>query len=264
MSEIAFYVCYLFIVILIVTSYTDIIGICSETIQKLNDFMNLLIPLILALLVVNGSIVTVGMLQPVLLVIISMINFTISKIILPVLFLSTMIELVSNIAENIDISKLPQFLQKVSMWSLEFMIVIFVGILSIEGTLAANVDGVTAKGAKAVVSTVIPVVGKALSDATDSILGAASITKNAIGVLGVLVILSISLIPMIKVIVLMLIYQLGAAFIEPIVDKRISKCMTKMGESIKMVVAVLGTTSILFIIATTLMIKMGNFRTMYR
>ncbi|MBQ9279821.1 MAG: stage III sporulation protein AE [Clostridia bacterium] len=257
-SEIAFYVCYLFIVILIITSYTDIIGICEETIHQLGDFMNILIPLILALLVANGNIATVGMLKPVLLVMISFINVIVSKFILPVLFISAMVELVSNITENIDVSKLPQFMQKFCMWGLELMIVIFVGILSVEGTLAANVDGVTAKGAKAVVSTVIPVVGKALSDATDSILGAASITKNAIGVLGVIVILSISLVPLIKVLVMMLIFQVGSALVEPVVDKRISKCMANIGESMKMIVGVMATTSVLFMIATTLMMKIGN------
>lgn len=52
-SEIAFYVCYLVVVILIIDSYTSIIEICRETIVKLNDFMGLLIPLVLGLLVAN-------------------------------------------------------------------------------------------------------------------------------------------------------------------------------------------------------------------
>lgn len=264
MSETAFYVCYLFIVILLIRSYTEMIHLCGETISSLSKFMNLLIPLVLSLLVANGSVATVGIMQPVLLLMISIINTIISKLILPILFISTMIGLVSNISENIDISKLPKFLQKACTWGLEFMLVIFVGILSIEGTLASNVDGVTVKGAKMVVSTVIPVVGKAISDATDSILGAASITKNAVGVLGVIVMSSITILPIIKVLVMTTIYHLGGALLEPMVDKRITKCMADIGDAMKMIFAVLATTSILFIIATTLMIKIGNFTMMYQ
>ena len=263
-SEVAFYVCYLFIVVLIIKSFTDIMGICEETIIKLSDFVNILIPLILALLLANGSIATVGILKPVLLFMVSCINVIVSKFILPILFISTMLGLVSNISEGIEISKLPKFLQKISMWCLELLIVVFIGTLSVEGTLAANVDGVTAKGAKTIVSTVVPVVGKALSDATDSILGAASITKNAIGVLGVIIIIGISILPIIKVLVLMLVYNVAEAIIEPIVDKRISKCMSSIGDSMKMIVGVMATTSVLFILSTTLMIKMGNFTIMYR
>ena len=245
-------------------SYTEMVQICGNTIIKLCDFMNLLIPLILALLVANGSIVTVGMMQPALLVMISVISVVISKVILPVLYISSIIRLISHVSENIDVSKLPKFLQKVCTWSLELMLVIFIGILSLEGTLASNVDGITAKGAKAVVSTVIPVVGKALSDATDSILGAASITKNAIGVLGVIVLAGISIGPLLKALVMMIVFQLGAALVEPMVDKRISSCISEIGDSIKMIFAVLATSSILFIISTTLMIKVGNFSMMYR
>lgn len=175
-----------------------------------------------------------------------------------------MINLISNISENIDVSRIPKLLQKASVWCLEFMLIIFVGILSLEGTLAANVDGITAKTAKTVVSTVIPVVGKALSEATDSVIGAASITKNAIGIIGVIVIAAISIVPIIKVLVMMVTYNVAAAVIEPIVDKRISNCMANIGDSIKIVFALMATICLLFIISTTLMIKVGNFSLMYR
>lgn len=258
-SEIAFYVCYLFVVILIITSYTDIISLCKETIGKLNDFMNMLIPLILGLLVANGSIVSVGIFQPVLLIMTSIINTIVTNVILPIIFISTMINLISNISENIKVSKVPKFLQKACLWCLEFCLIIFVGILSVEGTLGANVDGVTVKATKTVVSTVIPVVGKALSDATDSILGAVSLTKNAIGIIGMFVIVSIVLTPLIRVLIMMIIYNIAAALIEPIVDSRISKCMSDMGESIKVIFGLLATICMLFIISTSIMIKVGNF-----
>lgn len=263
-SEVSFYVCYLFIVILIISSYTDIVSVCRDTIVKLNDFMNVLIPLILALLVANGNLVSVGMMQPVLLIMISVINILVSSIILPIIFISTMMNLISNISENIDVSKIPKLLQKTCVWCLEFILIIFVGILSLEGTLAANVDGITAKTTKTIVSTVIPVVGKALSEATDSVIGAASITKNAIGIIGIIVIVGIVAVPLIKVFVMMLVYNISSALIQPIVDKRISNCMTSLGDSIKIIFGLMATVSMLFIISTTIIIKVGNFSLMYR
>ncbi len=258
-SEIAFYVCYLFIIILIITSYTDVISVCRDTITKLNNFMNMLIPLVLGLLVTNGNIVSVSILQPVLLVMTSIINVVISNVILPIIFVSTMMNLIGNISENIKISKIPKLLQKTCLWCLEFILIIFIGVLSIEGTLGANVDGVTAKAAKSIVSTVIPVVGKALSDATDSILGATMITRNAVGIIGMIAIISIVLNPLISVLIMMITYNVAAALIEPIVDSRISQCMSGMGDSIKIVFALMATVCMLFIISTTIMIKIGNF-----
>ncbi len=130
--------------------------------------------------------------------------------------------------------------------------------------MASNVDGITAKTAKTVVSTVIPVIGKALSDATDSVIGAASITKNAIGVIGIVVILSITLGPIIKVLVMMIMYNISSAVIEPITDKRIAKCMSDVGDAIKIVFSLMATVCMLFIISTTIMIKVSNFSIMYQ
>ena len=263
-SEVAFYICYLFVVTLVINSYLEIATLCLDTMTNLNDFMNILTPLILTLLVANGSIASVTIIQPVLILMTSMTNTLITKIILPIIFISMVINIVGNISDSIDVSKLPSILQKTSVWTVNFILGIFIGILSLEGTLAANVDGLTAKTAKTVVSTVIPVVGKALSDATDSIIGAASITKNALGIVGVIAIVGIVCIPIIKALVMMLIYNISAALIEPLVDKRMSKCIADAGNAIKIIFALMSTVSVLFIISITLMIKVGNFTIMYR
>lgn len=263
-GEVAFYICYLFVVTLAISSYSDISKLCVEAMNKLTNFMNLITPLFLSLMVANGNIVSVKFIQPILVVIISLVNTIIVKIIIPIIFISMMINVIGNISNNIEVSKLPSILQKSSVWIVNFVLGILIGILSLEGTLAANVDGFAAKTTKTVVSTAIPVVGKALSDATDSIIGAASITKNALGVVGVITIIGIVCIPIIKMLIMTLIFNVSAALIEPLADKRISKCVGETAESIKIIFGLSVTVSILFIIAITLMIKIGNFTLMYR
>ena len=51
--------------------------------------------------------------------------------------------------------------------------------------------GITAKTTKAAVSNFIPVVGKILGDAVDTVIGCSNILKNAVGIVGVIIILSI-------------------------------------------------------------------------
>ena len=72
-------------------------------------------------------------------------------------------------------------------------------------------------------------------------------------------IISIVLNPLISVLIMMITYNVAAALIEPIVDSRISQCMSGMGDSIKIVFALMATVCMLFIISTTIMIKIGNF-----
>ena len=48
------------------------------------------------------------------------------------------------------------------VWILGVILTIFVGLISVEGSLSSSVDGITAKTTKAAVSSFIPVVGKIL------------------------------------------------------------------------------------------------------
>ena len=61
----------------------------------------------------------------------------------------------------------------------------------------------------------------------------------------------------------MLIFNVSAALIEPVSDKRIFKCMSVTGDAIKNLFALVSTISIVFILAISLMIKISNFSIMY-
>lgn len=263
-GEVAFYICYLFVVTLAINSYSDIAKLCVEAMTKLTNFMNIITPLFLTLMITNGNILSVKFIQPVLIVIINLVNSLIIKVIIPIIFISMIVNIIGNISNNVEVSKLPSVLQKSSVWAVNFILGILIGVLSIEGTLAANVDGFAVKTTKTVVSTVIPVVGKALSDATDSVIGAASITKNALGIVGVIAIIGIVCVPIIKALIMTFMFNMSSALIEPIVDKRMSKCVSETAESIKIIFGLMVTVSILFIIAITLMIKISNFTLMYK
>ncbi len=263
-GEVAFYICYLFVVTLAINSYSDISKLCVDAMTKLTNFMNLITPLFLSLMVANGNILSVKFIQPILVVMVNVVNSLIVKLIIPIVFISMIINIIGNVSNNIEVSKLPSILQKSSVWVVNFVLGILIGILSLEGTLTSNVDGFAAKTAKTVVSTAIPVVGKALSDATDSIIGAASVTKNALGIVGVIAIIGIVCVPIIKALIMTFVFNISSALIEPIVDKRMSKCVGETAESIKIIFGLMVTVSILFIIAITLMIKISNFTLMYK
>ena len=179
-SEVAFYVCYLMITILIITSFMNVVELCKDTVKILNSFMGVLIPIIIIYLTISGHIVVVSTLQPVLIGMITLISNIVSNVLIPIILISTILKIVSNISEEVDVSKIGALIKKSAMFVLELLLIIFVAILSLEGTLAANVDGVVAKTTKSIVSTTVPVVGKLLGDAADSVIGATSITKNAI------------------------------------------------------------------------------------
>lgn len=136
--------------------------------------------------------------------------------------------------------------------------------MSIEGTLGSSVDGITAKTAKAAVSSFIPVVGKVLGDAVDTVIGCSAILKNAIGIVGVIVVIAICITPILKLAIITIIYHLTAALCEPIADSKIVSLITQMADTFKILLAILCSISVMLIIGITLVINISNTGLMYR
>lgn len=263
-SQITYYVQYILIVTLIMTSFSEVLQMVKESIQNLVGFMNILIPLLITLMVTTGSIASASILQPILLFIITLIGNFIKDVIIPIVLVSTALGIISKISDRLQIDKLSKFFKSSVVWVLGVVLTLFVGIVSLEGTLSSSVDGITAKTTKAAVSSFIPVVGKILGDAVDTVIGCSSILKNALGIVGVVVIIAICVKPIIKLVILMAMYYLGASLCQPIADGKIIKLLDQMGDTFKLLLGILCSVSVMLIIGVTLVVKISNSGLMYR
>ena len=263
-AKIIYYVQYILIVSIIMSNFTDIISLMKETANNLVGFMNALVPILITLMTYTGSIVTGGLVQPIILFMINFIGNIIESVLIPGVLVIAILSIVSKISDKVQITKITKFFKSSITWFLGIVLTIFVGVLSLEGSLSSSIDGITAKTAKAAVSSLIPVVGKLLGDAVDSVLGCGVILKNALGVVGVVVIIGICIMPVVKLGVLTIIYNLASAIIEPVSDKKIVKLLEEMGGTFKLLFAILCTLSVMLIIGVTLVVKISNSGMMYK
>lgn len=263
-SQIIYFVQYILIVTLIMSNFTEIINLVKNTANDLVGFINMLMPLLLTLMIYTGSIATSSILEPVILFAINLIGNLIKDILIPVVFIIVIFSIISKISERIQIEKLSKFLRSSVIWGLGVILTIFVGVVSLEGTLSSSVDGITAKTAKTAVSTVIPVVGKILGDVVDSVLGCGIILKNAIGIVGVIIIIGICIMPIIKIATLCIMYSLASAIVQPVADGKIVKILDEMGGVFKLLLGILCALSVLLIVGITLVVRISNSGMMYR
>lgn len=263
-SQIIYFVQYILIVTLIMSNFTEIIKLVQETANNLVGFINVLIPLLLTLMVYTGSITTSTVLEPIILFISNFTGNIIANVLIPVVLIIVVFSIISKISERIQIEKISKFLKSSVVWFLGIVLTIFVGVVSLEGTLSSSVDGITAKTAKAAVSSVIPVVGKVLGDVVDSVLGCGVILKNAVGFIGVIVIIGICIMPIIKIGTLSIIYSLASAVVQPVADEKIVKLLDEMSGVFKLLLAILCSLSVILIIGITMVVKISNSGMMYR
>ena len=263
-SKTIYYVQYILIVTIVMSNFSNLILSITNTIQNLVGFMNSLVPLLITLMIYTGNVATSSLLEPIILLIIEFISNVIITLILPGVSIITALMIVSKLSDKVQIGKLTKFLKSSIVWLLGIILTTFVGVVSLEGTLASSVDGITAKTAKAAVSSMIPVVGKILGDSVDSVLGCGLVLKNALGVVGVIIIIGICAIPIIKLSILTIIYSLSSAIIEPLADEKIVKLLEEFSNIFKLLLGILCAVAVLLIIGTTLVIKISNSGMMYR
>ena len=263
-SQIIYFVQYILIVTLIMSNFTEIIKLIKETANNLVGFINLLMPLLLTLMVYTGNITTSTVLEPILLFVSNFIGNIIVEVLIPLVLIIVVFSIISKISDKIQVEKISKFLKSGVVWFLGIVLTIFVGVVSLEGTLSSSVDSITAKTAKAAVSSVIPVVGKVLGDVVDSVLGCGVILKNAVGVVGVIVIIGICIIPVLKIATLSIMYSLASAVVQPVADEKIVKLLDEMSGVFKLLLAILCSLSVILIIGVTLVIKISNSGMMYR
>lgn len=179
-TTLIYYVQYILIVTIVITNFAEIVNLVKESVSNLVGFMNVLVPLLMTLVFSTGSISTSSIIEPIILFAINFVGNIIQTLIIPLILIMASLVIISKISDRVQIDKISKFFKSGIVWFLGIVLTIFVGIVSLEGTMSSSIDGITAKTSKAIVSSAIPVVGKILGDAVDSFLGGAVIIKNAV------------------------------------------------------------------------------------
>ena len=85
------------------------------------------------------------------------------------------------------------FIKKTAVFILGFVSTVFVTLLSLKGMLSNAADSVAVRGIRFLIGNSIPVVGGALSDAYNSVIGTLLMVKNTVAVFAVAAIAVINL-----------------------------------------------------------------------
>ncbi|MFD2759379.1 stage III sporulation protein AE [Lentibacillus juripiscarius] len=263
-SKIAYYIVYIVLIYLALNSFYVAVSYANDAIDTMSSFMIALLPLMLGIMATLGNVITVSFFHPVIVFLINLSGVLVSKFILPLLFLSALLLIVSNLNENYSVSKLANLLKQVGMGTLGIFLTIFLGVMSVQGASSAVQDGVAMKTTKFITGNFIPVVGRTFTDATDTILSASLLLKNAVGIAGVLIIVFIAIFPAVKIFAIALIYKLAAAILQPIGDGPVISVMDTISKYIVFILAALLAVTLMFFLAIVILVAASNITILLR
>lgn len=263
-SKVAYSIVFMVLVILALNSFHIVINYTNDAIGAMTSFVLALIPLLLALMAASGGIISAAFFHPVILFLMNTCGLLIQYVILPLLFLSALLSIVSTMSENYKVTQLATLLRNWSIGLMGFFLTIFLGVISVQGASAAVTDGVTIRTAKFVTGNFIPVIGRVFTDATDTVVSASALLKNTVGIAGVAILLIIVAFPAIKILMIAFIYKFAAAILQPLGGGPIISCLDIISKSIIYVFAALGIVSLMFFLSITVIIAAGNLTMMMR
>jgi stage III sporulation protein AE len=263
-SKIANSIVYMVLIILALNSFHVAVSYAEAAIQNMMNFMIALIPLLLGLIASLGSLASVAFFHPIIIFLVNTSGLIIQNITLPLLFLSAVLSIVSTLTDHYKVTQLAGLMRNIAIWLLGTFLTIFLGVISVQGAAVSVSDGLTIRTAKFVTNNVVPVFGRTLTDAADTVLSASVLLKNTIGLVGVAIILILAVFPAIKVLILAFIYKAAAALLQPLGGGPIIQCLDIMSKSVIYVFAALAIVSIMFFLAITIIVSAGNISMMMR
>nr|WP_225445536.1 stage III sporulation protein AE [Paenibacillus arenosi] len=263
-SKIAYSISYMVIIILAINSFNVAISYAKDAISGMIHFMMAMVPVLFTLLASLGNVITVSVLHPLIVFMIHLVGTIIYTVVFPMLFFSAVLHIVSSLTDKYKVTQLANLLRNISVGLLGILLTVFLGVISVQGVTSSVTDGVAIRTAKYITGNFVPVVGRVFSDATDTVITASLLVKNAVGLTGVIILLFLCAFPALKILTLALIYNVSAAIMQPLGNSPVVGCLQTVGKSMIYVFAALAAVGLMFFLAITILLTAGNVTVMMR
>jgi stage III sporulation protein AE len=251
--------CFMVLALMATNSFFVTIRSANEAVDSMTGFMHASTPLLFALLSAVGGITSAAVMSPVVVAVAGVASSLVRNIVFPLLFLSAVLEVVSIVADRVQLTQFSGLARDVAVGFLGGGMTLFLGVMTIRGVGARVADSVSIRTAKFVSGTFIPVVGKMFSDAVGMVASCAALIHGGLSVVGFVSIFMICLVPAAKILSVAIMYRLAGAIVQPLGDPSLPKCLSALGNTLILVLVTVGVVAVAFLAVITVISGLVNF-----
>ena len=227
----------------------SMISLGANTVTELSEYGKLLLPVMTAAAAAQGGVTSSAALYTGTVFFTSILSFAITKLIIPGVYIFLCLCIANSAFSQEILKKSRDFVKWAITWGLKWVLYIFCGYMSITGVVSGTVDASTLKVTKLTISGMVPVVGKVLSDASETILVSAGLMKNAAGVYGIFAILALCVQPFVEIGALYLLLKFTSAVCGVFAEKSSCDLIRNFSTGMGFVLAMTGTVCLLLLIS---------------
>ena len=226
--------------VLLLQTTTTLVNKGCNTVLTISEYGKLLIPVMTAVLAAQGSMTASTALYSGTILFATFLTNLITKLIIPMIYFFLCLAIGNSAVGENTLNKMQNLIKWLITWILKTVLYIFTGYISITGVVSGTADVSMIKATKLTISGTVPVVGSILSGAADSIVAAATLVRNSVGVFGLLSVFVILLFPFSNLAVRYLVFQIIARLAELFPNRRFSDLLEGIAGAYGMLLGVIG------------------------
>ena len=251
-------VCALCIAAAVLTPVSKCISSCCSAIRDSGNFSLTFLPVFTGLVAASGHPASAAVYHALLLSASQLIVQLASTTFIPLVSVYLALCVVGSVSPDIKISGLSGFAKKFVVWGLTLCITVFVGILTIQGLISNAEDTVSIKAAKFMVGSFVPVIGSAVSDALNTVIGCAGLLKTATGAYAILAFVLAFLPSLLECLIWMLAMDISAAAAEILSIDNMAGLLKSIKEAVSIMLALVLASALALIVSTSVMLLLGT------
>ena len=236
-------------------SANSLIRLGGETITEISEYGKLLMPVMTAAMAAQGGVSSATALYAGTAVFDAVLSSLIARLLVPMVYLYLALAAANSAVEEDILGRLRDLVKSFVSWSLKTILTVFTTYMAITGVVSGTTDAAALKATKVTISSVVPVVGGILSDASEAVLVSAGLMKNTAGVYGILAGLAVFLNPFLKIGIHYLILKLTAALCALFGAKRMTALVGDFSGAMGLLLAMTGAECLLLLISTVCFLK---------
>ena len=246
----------LFSVTVIISPLYDAMESAVSSVGVCADFMKSLIPVLVGIVSASGNPSLAVSFQSCAFAAAEVISALGKNYVVPIVGAVTALDLTGSLMPSMKLSGITELVKKTVIQTLSFTATLYVSFLGIKGALANAADTVASKGIKLVISSAVPIVGGAVSEAYSGIIGSLVLVRSTVGIFGIIVIAVITVPSMLQLLFWIFALKLGAAAGEVFSLCGVSSLLKALSCAITLLNVVILFGAVLFIISLALLLSL--------
>lgn len=243
---------------IIVIPVCDVINWGIEIISTASNFMLAYIPVMMVIMAANGRAVSGASYYSLMIFAGQGVTQISTNIISPFLKIFLGLSVTSAVSPNVNLNGFIEMTAKITKWLLGFIMTIFTALLTFRQLITTAMDNVSTRAVRFTLTSLVPVVGSALSDAYKTVQSSVGLLKSGVGVFVIISVAVVFLPAIIQCLFWLMSLGLCKSVGEVLDLKEPCMILNSVNIVITTVLAILLCIMSVFIISTALVLLLGG------